>query len=37
VQKLSAKAQSQELGKMDLSNSRVQLLLEESGIQNYLN
>ncbi|MDD2423763.1 MAG: hypothetical protein PHT37_02565 [Candidatus Cloacimonetes bacterium] len=36
VQKLSAKAQSQELDKMDLSNSRVQLLLEESGIQSYL-
>lgn len=36
VQKLSAKAQSRELSKMDLSSSRVQLLLTESGIKNYL-
>ena len=36
VKKLSAKAQSQELAKMDLSKSRTQLLLKKTGIQNYL-
>lgn len=36
VQKLSAKAQSRELGKMDMRSSRIQLLLQESGIQNHL-
>lgn len=36
VQKLSAKAQSQELNKMNFGSRRLKLLLKESGIQNYL-